>query len=162
MNKRGQSPEKIIEAFIGIILLLVFVPIIFSMLNSLSPSSKEVIVQNNTAVEQAKNLSDQLAICQTNLNELNATVVTKEDLNDLYSAVSQINQNVITIYESNQNYIQNYFSLTVVLSITLTLVFSLGLFTLIDLTIFKTAFIRSFAKIIKQRFTQTNVEINNN
>jgi predicted PurR-regulated permease PerM len=159
MKKKGQSVEKIIEAFVGIILLLIFVPVIFSMLSSLSPENKEVIIQNNTAIEQAKNLSEQLTICQNNLNELNATIITKEDLNDLYNAVSQINKNVITIYETNQNYIQNYFSLTIMLSITLTLVFSIGLLTLIDLTIFKAAFIRSFTKIIRQRFTKIETEV---
>lgn len=152
MNKKGQQDiGKIIEAGLSILFLAIFVPVILSVLFSISHPSPQIVV-NNTAIEEAKTLSDKLAICEQNFNELNQTVVTKKDLIDLTSAIRQANQNIINIYESNHNYIANYFSLTIVLSITLGITLSFGLLTLFDWTIFKFELVRGFFRAVKRRF----------
>jgi hypothetical protein len=157
-NKKAQNDiAKVFELIMAIIFLIAVLPI-FSQLSSLSNPGQEVAV-NNTAIEQAKNLSENLEICQKNYEELKNSSVTRDDFNYLVSAVSQLNTNVVNIYETNNNYIKNYFSLTIILSITLTLVFSMGLFTLIDLTIFKAKFMKTGINIIKQRFSSTPVEV---
>ena len=152
MNKSGQQEVgKIIEAGLSLLFLVIFVPIIISILYPLSHPPQQIVV-NNTAVEEAKNLSDKLAICEQNFNELNNTVVTKKDLLDLTYAIRQANQNIISIYETNNNYIKNYFSLTIILSISLGITFSFGLFTLLDWTVFKFELARGFFRVIKRRF----------
>lgn len=152
MNKKGQQDiGKIIEAGLSLLFLVIFVPIIISMLYSISHPSPQIVV-NNTAVEEAKNLSDRLAICEQDYNELNKTVVTKQDLLDLTSAIKQANQNIINIYDTNYNYIKNYFSLTIVLSLAFGFTLSFGLFTLLDWTVFKFELARGFFRAVKRRF----------
>jgi hypothetical protein len=147
------SLDKLIEAAVSVIFLLVITPVLFSMLYSISNPAPQVII-NNTAVEQAQNLSIQLQICQKNLDELNKTVVTKQDLNDLYSILSKVNQNVVNIYETNNNYIKNYFSLTVALSISLGFTISVGLFTLLDITIFNLELSKGFIRVLRRKFSK--------
>lgn len=152
MNKKGQREVgNIIEAGLSLLFLVIFVPIIISTLYSISHPEPQIVV-NNTAVEEARNLSQQLTICETNYQELNKTIVTKQDLLDLASAIKQANQNIINIYESNQNYIQNYFSLTIALSISLGITLSFGLLTLFDWTVFKFELARGLFRAIKRRF----------
>jgi hypothetical protein len=159
MNKKAQNDiAKIFELIIAVIFLLAVLPIFFQLSSLTSPEPQEII--NNTAVEQAKNLSLSLEICQQNYEQLKNSTVTKEDFSYLVSVVSQLNQNVINIYETNHNYIKNYFSLTIILSITLTLAFTIGLFTLLDLTIFKAKFMKTGINIIKQRFSYNQEVVN--
>lgn len=160
MNKKAEVDlGKIIEACISIIFLVIFVPVIISSLYSITHPEPQQII-NNTAVEEAKNLSQQLEVCQRNFEELNNTILTKNDILDLTSIIKQTNQNVINIYETNHNYIKNYFSLTIQLTIALTLALSIGLFTLLDLTIFKMELVKTVIKVVKHRFTK--VEVHNN
>jgi hypothetical protein len=151
MNKKGQNEvARIIEGVFAIIILFTMLPLIFQ-LGDLSKPQKEIVV-NNTAIEEARNLSEQLKICQQNYEELNQSIITKQDLIDLTSVVKSINQNVISIYETNNNYIENHISLTIRITITLTLMFSLGLLTLLDATFFKFELARGFLRAFKKRF----------
>jgi predicted PurR-regulated permease PerM len=158
MNKRGQKEVGlIIEAFVSIIFLVFTIPI-FLQLSSLTNAPQQPSTINNTALEQAENLSQQLEICQKNFEDLNKSILTKDDLSSLTNAINQINQNVITIYESNQNYIANYFSLTITLSIAFTLTLSFGLLTLLDWTVFKFELARGFFRAVKKRFSKEEVK----
>ncbi len=55
------SIEKIIGGFVSLIMLLVFTPILLSMLHSVS--QQPTLTQDNTAIERAKNLSIELDVC---------------------------------------------------------------------------------------------------
>lgn len=143
--------EKIIEGIIALIFLAVITPMLISQLHSIANPQTNVVA-DNTAIEQARNLSEQLNICQKNYQELNKTVVTKLDLVLLTDAISRINQNVITIYETNNKYINTYINFTIRITIVLTLAFSIGLFTLIDLTFFNVELTKGLIKSIKDKF----------
>jgi predicted PurR-regulated permease PerM len=151
-NKKAQNIGGIIEVIIGITFFIAVFPILFKLADMSNPEPKVVVDQ--TAIEQAKNLSEQLKICQKNYEELNKTILTKSDLIDLTKAVGLINKNVINIYETNQNYIKNYFSFTVILSLSLGFTLSISLFTLIDWTIFKFELRKSLFDAIKRRFNK--------
>jgi|SRR3989344_4515855 len=149
-NRKGQDAlARVVEGVIGLIILSAMLPLIFQLGNIANPQ-KEVVI-DNTAVEQARNLSEQLSICQQNYEELNKSVITKQDLLDLTSVVKGINQNVISIYEMNNNYIENHISLTIKITIVLTLMFSLGLFTLIDATLFRFKLVRGLFRAVKRK-----------
>jgi len=155
-NRKGQYDlGKIIEAGLAILFLAIFLPIIGTMLYSISHPQPQVIV-NNTAVEEARNLSEKLAVCEANFNELNNSVVTKKDLIDLTSLIRQTNQNVISIYEINYNYIKNYFSLTIILSLALGFTLSFGLLTLLDWTVFKFELAKGFFRVLRRRFSRVS------
>jgi len=151
------SVEKIISGTVALVFLAVITPILISQLHSVANPPTNVVV-DNTAIEQAKNLSEQLKICRQNYDELNKTVVTKSDLTLLTDAISKVNQNVITIYETNNKYINMYISFTIKITIALTLVFSIGLFTLIDLTFFNVELSKGLIKAIKDRFKRKKEE----
>jgi hypothetical protein len=151
MNKRGQNEiARVVEGLFAVIILFAMLPLFFQ-LGDLAKPQKEIVI-NNTAIEEARNLSEQLAICQQNYEELNQSIITKQDLLDLTSVVRNINQNVISIYETNNNYIENHISLTIKITITLTLMFSLGLLTLLDATLFKFELAKGFFRAWKRRF----------
>src|SRR3989344_8004754 len=103
MNKKGQI-GVVIEGIVGILILLAMLPLLFQI-GDIAKPQKDIVV-NNTAVEQAKNLLSQLEICQKNYEDLNKSVITKNDLLDLTSVVKSINQNVMNIYEMNSSYIE--------------------------------------------------------
>ncbi|MBS3165799.1 hypothetical protein J4444_01630 [Candidatus Woesearchaeota archaeon] len=151
MNKKGQI-GAVIEGIVGILILLAMLPLLFQI-GDIAKPQKDIVV-NNTAVEQAKNLLSQLEICQKNYEDLNKSVITKNDLLDLTSVVKSINQNVMNIYEMNTSYIENHISLTIEITITLTLMFSLGIFTLLDATIFKFELAKGLFRTVKRRFTK--------
>ena len=130
---------------------------LISQLYSVANPPTNVVV-DNTAIEQARNLSEQLKTCQQNYEELNKTVVTKSDLTLLTDAISKVNQNVITIYETNNKYINTYISFTIKITIALTLAFNIGLFTLIDLTFFKVELSKGLIRRIKERFKKKKDE----
>ena len=153
MNKKGQDFGKIIEAIFSIIFLFILTPVLISILYSASHPHPEIVV-NNTAVEQAQSLSQQFAICQENYNQLKNSTVTKGDLQSLVDAISQINKNVINIYQSNSNYINNYFIFTIQITIALTIVFSIGIITFFDWTIFKFELAKGFFRAVKRRLSQ--------
>ncbi|MBI3051728.1 hypothetical protein HYY74_04705 [Candidatus Woesearchaeota archaeon] len=145
------SVEKIISGIVALIFLAVITPVlIFQLYSVANPPANSVI--DNTAIEQARNLSEQLKICQQNYQELNKTVVTKSDLILLTDVISKVNRNVITIYETNNKYINTYISFTIKITIALTLAFSIGLFTLIDLTFFNVELSKGLIRKIKERF----------
>ena len=142
--------EKIISGIVSLIFLAIITPFFISQLHSVANPQTNIVV-DNTAIEQAKNLSEQLKICQQNYQELNKTIVTKSDLTLLTDAISKVNQNVITIYETNNKYISTRISFTVQITIALTLAISIGLFTLIDLTFFNVELSKGLIKAIKDR-----------
>lgn len=151
LNKRGQNEiARVIEGIFAIIILFSMLPLFFQLGDLANP--KPEVVVNNSAIEEARNLSEQLAICQQNYEELNKSVITKQDLLDLTDIIGSINKNVISIYETNNNYIENHISLTIKITITLTLMFSLGLLTLIDATFFKFELATGLFRAFKRRF----------
>jgi hypothetical protein len=151
MNRRGQNEiARIIEGIFAIIILFAMLPLFFQ-LGDIAKPEKEIIV-NNIAIEQARNLSSQLEICQRNYNELNKSIVTKQDIADLASIIKGVNQNVLNIYDMNTTYIKNNISLTIKITITLTLMFSIGLLTLIDATFFKFELATGLFRAFKKRF----------
>ncbi|MBI2572827.1 hypothetical protein HYV86_03130 [Candidatus Woesearchaeota archaeon] len=150
MNKKGQNVGGIVEAFVAIIFLIAMIPILWKLADLSTP--EPTIVVDQAAIELSKNLSEQLAICQKNYEELNSTMLTKNDIIELTGAIRQVNQNVITIYENNNNYIQNYFSFTIILSISLAITFSIGLFALLDWTVFNFELRKGLFEAIKKRF----------
>jgi len=151
------SFDKIIEGIVALIFLVVLAPILISILHSISPEKSGEVV-DTSAIEKAKNLSAQLELCQQKYDELNETILTKQDLTGIQSALSGINQNVVNIYESNNNYIKNYFSFTIALSLSLGFTLSIGLFALIDLTVFNVALSKGIIRAVKNRFRRESNE----
>ena len=140
------SLSKIIEGIFGILFLISAIPLLLQLNSIANPPI------NTIALEEVKNCSEQLSICQQNYQELNNTVVTKSDLNKILEAIKRLDQNVINIYETNNNYINAYIYSTIQITISLTILISLGLFALIDLTLFNVELSKSLIKIIKDKF----------
>ncbi len=153
------SFDNVVEGVVGVIFLIIALPIFIALLNAINTElptepPEPVVLVNETLIEEAQNLSQQLELCQKNLEELNSSIVTKTDLQDVMSAIAQINQNVINIYETNNQFISARITLTITLSITLTLVLSLGLLTLLDVTVFKAELSKALWRVIKKRFSK--------
>jgi hypothetical protein len=144
------SFDKIVETIISLILLASVIPLLSTLYSTSNPNPQTIV--DNTAIEQAKNLSAQLELCQKNYEELNRTILTKQDIKDLYSALATINQNVVNIYETNNNYIRNYFTFTIAVSLTLGFTLSVGLLTLFDVAFFNMELRRGFIRVVKKRF----------
>jgi hypothetical protein len=142
------STDSIIEGIIGIAVLIIMLPALIGLIHII-PSTPTT---DHAAEQRAQNLSEQLQICQTNLDALNKTVVTKGDLKDILSAIQNINTNVINLYDTQNNYIENRFQFIVSLSVTLTLGISITLFTFIDITIFGGELWKAIWGTFKKRF----------
>ena len=145
------SIKKIISGVISLISLLIISPLLISMLHSIANPSTNTVV-DTSAIAEAKNLSEQLKSCQESYDSLNKTVVTKSDLATLAGAIAKVNQNVITIYETNNKYITTYIHFTITITIALTLALSIGIFTFIDLTFFNVELSKFLFGAIKKRF----------
>jgi len=160
-NKKIHLEKKNIELVLGIIVFLIFILFLFKLIsiaNSQLGPRPEIIV-NNTAVEQARIYSEQLAICQNNFEELNKSVVTKRDMSELIFNLT--NRSMIYIYENTNNYMGNNFYLTIQLTFIITLTFFIGLFILVDWTIFKFELARGLFNIIKKKFSKSEQQNEN-
>mgnify|MGYP001585340405 FL=1 len=146
------SIEKIIGGFVSLIMLLVFTPILLSMLHSVS--QQPTLTQDNTAIERAKNLSIELDVCKKQVENLSNTVVTKGDLTGIENALKRLNQNTITIYEQNNKFISNYFTFTISITIALTFSVVIGAFSLFDAVFFNMDLTKGFFRRVKKRFSK--------
>ena len=147
------SIEKIIGGIVSIVMLIIIAPVLISMLHSIN--QQPALTPDNTAIEQAKNLSIELNVCKAQLENLSNAVVTKDDLLGIETALTRINQNTITVYEQNNKFISNYFTFTISITIALTFSVVIGAFSLFDAVFFNMDLTKGFFRRIKKRFTKT-------
>ena len=150
------SLEKLIGGIVSLITLVIVAPILISMLNSVNeqPALAPDNTAINTAIEQAKNLSAELDICQKQVEHLSTTVVTKDDLSGIETALKRINQNTINVYEQNNKFISNYFSFTISVTIALTFSVIIGAFSFFDFAFFNMDLTKGFFRKVKKRFSK--------
>jgi len=148
------SIEKVIGGLVSIIMLLIFTPVLISMLHSIN--QQPALTPDNTAIEQAKNLSIELDVCKKQVENLSNTIVTKNDLLGIENVLTRINQNTITVYEQNNKFISNYFTFTISIAIALTFSVVIGAFSLFDAVFFNMDLTKGFFRRIKKRFTKND------
>ena len=141
--------DKIIEAIVGAIVFFAIFP---ALIGLISEVNQPKIIPPSGPTPEEINLTQRLDACYQQLGELNASIVTKQDFAELRAQVEGIKENVVNIYNTQTNYIENRFYFVVSLSITITLSLSISLFVLIDLTIFGGELWVSIKKTIINRF----------